>query len=377
MKKRILAGLMAGVLALTLTGCTDFKKDVIEYIYGQASAPQEIKRAECVSEGRYMHDVLGGDEQIIYDEMLATVLEFKEESNLLVCQDEAQIEKCYNAMMDDHGEIFWLEGAGYVFKDSPNQVEFYFQPQYSMTLEEKNQFTAAMRKEIKRYTKALKKCDTDYEKCKKAYEMLVESVAYDENSEFNQDIRSVFIDKATVCAGYSKALQMLLAEQEIECSVVHGTTIDGVAHSWNMVKLDDEYYYIDVTWGNPTYNTAVDTGVCYDYLCLNEYDLAYTHVFDTGVELPKSRGNEFNYYVQSGCYFEEWDKDAVCKIIKNAYKKGDASVSVRFSNGIFMSQAMEYLIDEDGVYKCCKDMNSFHYSTDSNLSILTIIFSGE
>lgn len=377
MKKKLLfAGL--GIFMMTiLTGC-NLKQEIIQQIYGEVSGANDPVYAECVSEGRLYHDMLSDEEQFIYDEMLSCMMNFKEESLPLSCQDASSIEKCYNAVMDDYGDIYWVASAGYNTKKESSPVEFTFTPSYLMTLEEKNEFDAEMRKEYNRYKSALDKCKSDYDKVKKAYEMIVKRVDYDADAENNQDIRSVFTDKRSVCAGYSKATQVLLSDQGIQCGLVHGTTVDGVAHSWNIVRIDDEYYYLDTTWGDPAFNNAVtDIEVCYDYLNVTTEDILYSRTIESPYKLPKCTSMNDNYYVKSGLYFEKWDKDSICEIIKKAYKRGEKSVSVRFSNGIFMSQAMEYLIDEDGIYKTCTGLDKVAYTTDSDLCVMTMYFGGQ
>ncbi len=360
-----------------LTGC-NLKQEIIQYIYGQASGENAPVYAECVSEGRFYHDMLTAEEQVIYDEMLDCMMNFKEESLPLSCEESSSIEKCYNAVLDDYGDIYWVEKAGYNTRRDGSPVEFTFTPTYLMTIDEKNEFDAAMKKEIGKYQKALDKCTDDYNKVKTVYEMIVKGVDYDASSENNQDIRSVFIDKASVCAGYSKAAQVLLNNQGIQCGLVHGTTLDGVAHSWNIVKIDEDYYYLDTTWGDPAFSNADSpTDICYDYLNVTTDDILYSRTIETAYKLPKCTATDDNYYVKSELYFEKWDKDKICEIIKKAYKKKEKSVAVRFSNGIFMSQAMEYLIDEDGIYQVCEGLDKVAYTTDSDLCVMTMYFGGQ
>lgn len=374
MKKKLVCVGVGVVLMTMLTGC-NLKQEIIQQIYGEVSGANEPVYSECVSEGRFYHDMLSEEEQFIYDEMLSCIMNFKEESLPLTCQDASSIEKCYNAVLDDYGEIYWVDNAGYNQKNDAGPVEFIFTPSYTMTLDEKNEFDAAMRKEYEKYKSDIDKCKNDYEKVKKAYEMLVKRVDYDADAENNQDIRSVFIDKKSVCAGYSKSVQVMLNDQGIQCGLVHGTTTDGVAHSWNIVRIDDEYYYLDATWGDPEFSNAVsETDVCYDYLNITTDDILYSRTIESAYKLPRCTSMKDNYYVKSGLYFEKWDKNNICEIIKKAYKNKKKSVSVRFSNGIFMSQAMDYLIDEDGIYMICDGLEKVAYTTDSDLCVMTLYF---
>ena len=63
--------------------------------------------------------------------------------------------------------------------------------------------------------------------------------------------------------------------------MVTGTISDGSnsGHAWNLVKIDDCYYYVDTTWGSPGYTDAENSGidVLYSYLCCSDSTLKPTH----------------------------------------------------------------------------------------------------
>lgn len=49
-----------------------------------------------------------------------------------------------------------------------------------------------------------------------------------------------------VCEAYAKAFKVLCDEVEIPCVIVEGAN-----HEWNYVKVDGEWYAVDVTWNDP------------------------------------------------------------------------------------------------------------------------------
>lgn len=61
----------------------------------------------------------------------------------------------------------------------------------------------------------------------------------------------VFADGVAVCDGYALAYKYLLNKLGIECYMV---TSSKMAHAWNMIVLDGEYYQVDVTWDDPTWD---------------------------------------------------------------------------------------------------------------------------
>lgn len=78
----------------------------------------------------------------------------------------------------------------------------------------------------------------------------------------------VLINQSAMCHGYSSTFQLFMDMLDIECITVFGIPGgSGVEHSWNMVKLDGEWYCVDCAWddpigGNPShtyFNVTSDT----------------------------------------------------------------------------------------------------------------------
>lgn len=65
--------------------------------------------------------------------------------------------------------------------------------------------------------------------------------------------------KRAVCEGYATLYKYLCDLNSIECEIIRGTAKiqnrdigkipEGINHSWNAVKIDDDWKLIDVTWG--------------------------------------------------------------------------------------------------------------------------------
>jgi len=66
----------------------------------------------------------------------------------------------------------------------------------------------------------------------------------------------VLCKRMGVCAGVAQAVSLILARQNIECKYVTGKTKSGGGHAWNMVKLNGNWYALDVTWNLNSYYSA-------------------------------------------------------------------------------------------------------------------------
>ena len=54
-----------------------------------------------------------------------------------------------------------------------------------------------------------------------------------------------------VCLGYASTFQLFMDCLGIECITVYGLSRGVNDHAWNMVRLDGDWYCVDVTWDDP------------------------------------------------------------------------------------------------------------------------------
>lgn len=96
----------------------------------------------------------------------------------------------------------------------------------------------------------------------KIYDKILELAEYDASiatmtdaSRLSLDMRiqrsayGALVDGHTVCTGYARGFEALCKELDIPCWVVSGTR-DGVRHTWNLVKVDGTFLYVDCTAGD-------------------------------------------------------------------------------------------------------------------------------
>ena len=98
---------------------------------------------------------------------------------------------------------------------------------------------------------------SDYQKIQIVHDYLIDSITY-ESSISKPNIYNIYgalVNKESVCEGYAKAFKHLMNNLNIECIIVTGYAIDSKgesqSHAWNYIKLNNEWYAVDVTWDDP------------------------------------------------------------------------------------------------------------------------------
>lgn len=102
----------------------------------------------------------------------------------------------------------------------------------------------------------------------------------------------VLIDQSAMCHGYSSTFQLFMDMLDIECMTVFGIpSSNGVEHSWNMVKLDGEWYQVDCAWDDPIGGSPCHTyfNVTSDYLRSGSI-----HRWDE-TTVPEATGTDYSY----------------------------------------------------------------------------------
>lgn len=99
---------------------------------------------------------------------------------------------------------------------------------------------------------------SDYEKIKATHDYLAEICTYDLMKPGPYNL--FYLGKAN-CTGYTSAFQTVMDKCKINCAFVSDEF-----HAWNVVKLDSQWYNMDITWDDQ------DDGIIYDYFLKGNND---------------------------------------------------------------------------------------------------------
>ncbi|MDO4301918.1 MAG: transglutaminase domain-containing protein [Clostridia bacterium] len=87
---------------------------------------------------------------------------------------------------------------------------------------------------------------TDYDKAKAVYDFLIDNYNYDWSLTKTTEYE-LFKTGEGVCSAYSLAFKDIMQELNIPCEIVVSKEM---AHQWNVIMIDGEWYNVDVAWGD-------------------------------------------------------------------------------------------------------------------------------
>ncbi len=334
----------------------------------------EPYKVEGVSFDKYAYQHISEEEQTTYDQIYDCIIQHKDKISLFT-KDEKVLGDAYEAVMADYGNLFWVSGYQYnTFSINDKVIGLEFEPKYTRSKEQRDVDQAAVDAVVDEWLSGVNPNASDFDKALYVFETLINNVDYDSNAEDNQNIISAFLNRATVCQGYSDAAWYMLDRLGIKSTIIIGTA-NGEQHAWNLVYLDGAYYYMDVTWGNSKYlNINNDTvkRINYANFAMTTEEISQNHVITSSFEVPECLSNEDNYYVHKGLFYDWFGVDAIGNRLAESFNAGEDEISLKFSSSDLYNRVIEYFFDERHISDYCSNMGDINYLLDEDANVFTV-----
>lgn len=110
----------------------------------------------------------------------------------------------------------------------------------------------------------------------------------------NDNPYGFLVDGKGICLGYTRTFQLFMDLLGIECITVEGMAYGYTAdHAWNQVRLDGEWYCVDVTWDDPTISGTVSERSAHRF-----FNVTSQHMRDTDHQwdeesIPEATGTTY------------------------------------------------------------------------------------
>ncbi|KIR01300.1 putative cell wall-binding protease [Lachnospiraceae bacterium TWA4] len=110
---------------------------------------------------------------------------------------------------------------------------------------------------------------SDYEIVNAVNEYLCDTVYYPNTKPYEPITHTAYgalKNGVAVCEGYACAAKLILNGCGVECDIEVGDCLNGGGHAWNLVKVDSQWYQLDVTWNDESYSRSDYLLVTDDYM---------------------------------------------------------------------------------------------------------------
>ena len=362
-------------------------------ISGEPKEVEELRQMEVAQseEGHqeYYFKQLTEEEQRVYRELLKGI-RAREKEFYLTISDDNSIDRSYHAVLKDHPEIFLVHNREKIYKTTYSDSDYcVFTPGYTYTDSEIDEIQTAMEQSFQEVRALIPEDAGDYEKVRIVYTYVIDHTQY-QTGEDDQSIAGVFWKKSAVCAGYAGAVQYLLERLDIPCIYVDGSTKGSTeGHAWDIVKIGQEYYYVDATNGDQPDFLNGDAAqleehktIIYDYLCPfpEEYEKTYTPSEELTV--PACTAKDLDFYVLNQGYFEDYSWQDIYDYCKMRMDNGAAVVRFKFGSQEAFSEACQELLDDGVVQNVAQyymklhglGQVEYHYGVMDNFYTIYFIF---
>lgn len=318
-------------------------------------------------------------EEYIYQKLLARETEISLSQYGISTLDMMAI---FSGVVNDHPDLYYVR-TGYEGYSSGG-IMTRILPIYINNLDDD-----AFQTGLKKALSVVRDDMTDLEKAIALHDYLVINCEYDYANYLNNSIPDtsysaygVLVNGTAVCQGYALAYKLLLNKVGIECYMVSSKAMN---HAWNLIVLDGEYYQVDVTWDDPTWDMTGRAVHTYMF----RSDAAFAKHSDweitSGSEVVDYKATDTRYdsafwtncrsplvITEDGCYFVAYENSsAYIKKKESLADITDAGITIqnigrwpvwsgtsyyaRAFSGLFMMDGRLYYNDKSSIYSITPD----------------------
>lgn len=295
--------------------------------------------------------------------------------------ESGSLSNVLDALLCDDPYLFMFDSGSLMTVGKRN----YFVPDYLMGIEKYEQIKEKVDKAADAMLEGLPDSN-DFDKELFVHDAIINSCVYSDEDIINEStVEGVFVEKKAKCSGYARAFKLLLEKAGIESVLVHGTATDydgkTVKHMWNAVKLDENWYFTDITWDDPVSDDGAQ--FCrHTFFNMNAEMLNRTHSEYT-FTYPCT-DTEHYYYAHNNAYYNVYNKDTLLNIAELIANSENGEAEFMFADASVFETASQKLFKGEEIYRSLETANlkkdgrlvttSVRYSLDANANLITVYF---
>lgn len=158
---------------------------------------------------------------------------------------ESELFEIIDRVMKTNPNFYYVENKFYYTADATGVVRE-ITPVYLYSAEEVRNIRSFCDNEIEKILFSVDDSMSDLQKVLTLHEYMCENFRYDDSFESGNMYDMLRTGKGT-CQAFTLTYMELLSRIGVESSYAYS---DEIMHIWNLVKLDGEWYHVDLTWDN-------------------------------------------------------------------------------------------------------------------------------
>ncbi|MBR3026218.1 MAG: hypothetical protein IKN85_04700 [Oscillospiraceae bacterium] len=340
-------------------------------LYDKAPSPHGSGKTGTVNEELYAEPVHlkddSSDPDVLTDSLSAVIIDtlgnykpcFSADRRISTSELNAALRKTADAAPD----LFWTNGYAISSGSGSDECQVYFKMIDDFTPEELKKMHDELEEAAGKIIAQIPEDSDDYEKILFVHDYIVNSTEYDfegagkGEAGLYSTAYGCLVNGKAVCEGYAEAFQYIMNKIGIESGICTGIA-DSQPHGWNYVKLNGNYYWIDVTWDDPqsepdaedeeTEKTDVP-GIRHTYFLINDELLFRSREADPEYKdtVPECTSLEENYYMKKEAFFTEYSFENIAGLISQ--DDGTRKLEMMFTGKEAYDEAVNRLFKQDEI----------------------------
>ncbi len=214
----------------------------------ETSIPSEavLFEIDLLQEGKFPENtIIDEDSKQLADNIRQSLCGKSDKIDIAFWGNDRELANLYECVINDTPMLYDVSGTVYISKINDNQYEIY--PVYRVKKpDETNLFSTSdsVENAIDDILAQVSDEMTDLEKILAVHDYMCTHYEYDYTYSYYY-ANEFFKYKRGVCNAYTLAFKYIMDRIGIEC---YSVTSEKMNHAWNIVCVDGNYYHIDVTW---------------------------------------------------------------------------------------------------------------------------------
>lgn len=183
---------------------------------------------------------------------------------------------------------------------------------------------------------------TELEKEKYIYDYIFNNCIYNETDTMSGSVYGALIKGKGRCEAICKSFMWCMRELGIECMCVSGEqnwNPDSLyaSHSWNIVKINGEYYHLDITVDCIPLENEEKRPANYGFFNVDDEYISSGRTINkifTSLGVPKCTSLKDNYHIMNGLYIDGKTniEQNFYNILSENFNNGLDDISIKFKN---------------------------------------------